>query len=204
MKKLFCLILTFLMLFSFCACSKDKKDNTDNYVHDVDIAYYASIGKIPELEQALGADPEEIINNKTDDNAEAASSEDHSGHSHAAPELTKTEGELSVVLNGGSYLYFDEKAKAENGISAMVSLEKAYGLEIGSHTVTEDTVKKALSKHTPSVSTPTQDDLFFLPDAGENTTALVYTFNEKYKLQFIFIDGTFSAVMLSDIQNWTI
>ena len=207
MKKILCIVLSLVLFFSLCACAKDKDKSTDSdkYVHSVDIAYYASLGKIPELEFALGANPEDIMNaSKNDEESHEDSSSEEEGHVHKAPDITKMEGELSVVLNDGSFLYLYEKKKSDKGISAIVCLEKGYDLEIGSYNVTEDLVKKALSKHTPTISKPNQDDLFFLPDVGDDATSLDYIFNGKYKIQFIFINGTFSAIILSDIQNWTI
>lgn len=206
MKRLLALLLSILTLFSLCACDGGKKDtNSKPSEHSVDVAYFASLGKIPELEYALGTDPDEILNPSQDAESHTEESvEDDGGHTHDAPIITKSEGELSVMLNGGTFIYYYEKDKADNGISAIVCLSEAYGFKIGSQTVTEETVKAALSKHNPIVATPTEDDLFFLPDTGTNATALVYTFNGKYKLQFFFIDSAFSAVMLSDIQNWTI
>ena len=207
MKKILCIVLSLVLILGLCACGKENKTNTDSdkYVHSVDIAYYASLGKIPELEFALGANPEDIMNaSKNDEESHEDSSSEEEGHVHKAPDITKMEGELSVLLNDGAFLYMYEKEKTDKGISAIVCLEKGYDLEIGSYNVTEDLVKKALSKHTPTISKPTQDDLFFLPDVGEDATSLVYIFNGKYKLQFIFVNETFSAIILSDIQNWTI
>lgn len=206
MRKILCLILSLVLLFSLCACAKDKDKNTDSdkYVHSVDIAYYASLGKIPELQFALGANPDDIMNAAKHDEESHNDVSSDVGHVHEAPDIVKTEGELSVLLNDGAFLYMYEKEKSDKGISAIVCLEKGYDLEIGSYNVTEDLVKKALSKHTPTISKPNQDDLFFLPDVGDDATSLDYIFNGKYKIQFVFINETFSAIILSDIQNWTI
>ena len=55
MKRLLALLLSILTLFSLCACDGGKKDtNSKPSEHSVDVAYFASLGKIPELEYALG------------------------------------------------------------------------------------------------------------------------------------------------------
>lgn len=207
MKKILSCFLAVAIMFSLCACARNNNSGASDISieHSVDIAYYASLGKIPELEYALGTDPDEIMNGSGHEQSHTDESVSNSvGHTHEAPTLTKSEGELSVMLNGGTFIYYYEKAKAQNGVSAIVCLNEAYGFNITDRTVTVDTVKAVLSKHTPTVATPTEDDLFFLPDTGTQATALIYTFNDKYKLQFFFIDGAFSAIMLSDIYNWTI
>ena len=45
MKKSAALLMVFVLAFLFCACKKDKKENT---VTGADIEYYAKIGQIPE------------------------------------------------------------------------------------------------------------------------------------------------------------
>ena len=45
MKKLFSLVLVFVIVFSFTACG--KKD-TSSDINSVDIEYYAKLGQIPE------------------------------------------------------------------------------------------------------------------------------------------------------------
>ena len=200
MKKAICLLMVFALILSLCACDKNGINSTASSNHSVDVAYYASLGKIPELDFALGADPDDIVN-VNDDKEETSDSGDHSH----LPDIIKQEGNLSVLLDAGTTRYYYEKAKAEKGISAIVCLNGAYGfLKDSGSTITSEQIKAAIPGIDCEEKTPSSDDLFFLPVTSDNAKVLIYTFNNKYKLQFFFIDGVFSAVMLSDMENWTI
>ena len=200
MKKVICLLTVFSLILCICACGKNGTNSTVSSNHSVDVAYYASLGKIPELDFALGADPDDILNAK-DDNEESSDSGDHSH----TPDSIRQEGNLSVMLDAGATRYYYEKSKAEKGISAIVCLNGAYGfLKDSGVTITSEQIKAAIPSAECEEKTPTADDLFFLPDTSDNAKVLIYVFNNKYKLQFFFVDGVFSAVMLSDMENWTI
>lgn len=200
MKKLICLLTVFALIFSLCACGSKGTNSTVSSNHSVDVVYYASLGKIPELEFSLGAKPEDILNASEDHEDGEESSDDH----NHLPSVIKQEGNLSVLLDAGNARYYYEKAKSENGISAIVCLNGAYGfLKDSGETITAEKIKSAINAKFEE-KVPTKDDLFFLPVTSDNAKVLIYTFNNKYKLQFFFVDGVFSAVMLSDMENWTI
>ncbi len=200
MKKILCLLTVFALVFSLCACGDGATNSTPSSNHSVDVAYYASLGKIPELDFALGADPDDILNAE-DESEDSSESDDHSH----TPDIIRQEGNLSVLLDAGTTRYYYEKAKSENGISAIVCLNGAYGfLKDSGVTVTSEQIKAAIPSVKCEEKTPTADDMFFLPHTSDNAKVLIYIFNNKYKLQFFFVDGVFSAVMLSDMENWTI
>lgn len=200
MKKILCFLTVFALVFSLCACGSNGTNSTASSSHGIDVAYYASLGKIPELKFALGANPDDILNAANDQENAEESSDEH----HHLPSIIKQEGNLSVLLDAGDTRYYYEKSKSENGVSAIVCLNGAYGfLKDSGETITAEKIKSAISV-TCEEKTPTKDDLFFLPITSDNAKVLIYIFNNKYKLQFFFIDGVFSAVMLSDIENWTI
>ncbi len=202
MKKILCLLTVLALLFSLCACGKNGTNSTVSSNHSVDVAYYASLGQIPELDFALGANPDDILNAQKE-HTDSSETDDHD-HSQA-PGIVKQEGNLSVLLDAGTTRYYYEKAKTEKGISAIVCLNGAYGfLKDSGVTITIEQIKAAIPSASCTEKTPTEDDLFFLPDTSSNAKVLIYTFNNKYKLQFFFVDGVFSAVMLSDMENWTI
>ena len=189
MKKIFCVILSLFMIISLTACGKDKKkENTAA----VDIEYYAKLGEIPECDYKLGDSAEDIKN--------ALSSEEQSAVSAGEEYLYNvTEGEKSVRIDNGSFSYFYEKDKADNGISYIAAFDKAYGFETGMSILD---VKEALNGFDFTEEEANQDNTFFLMGM-ENGTVIKYTFDSAV-IMFVFQDNELSAAAIYNTDNWTI
>ncbi len=188
MKKIFCLILSFVMIISFAACGKDKKKE----IPEVDIEYYAKLGEIPECDYKLGEDPETI---KT-----ALSSEEQSAISEGEEyPYNVTEGEKSVRIDNGDFSYFYEKGKENKGISYIAAFDKAYGFEMGTSVLD---VKGSLAGYDYTEEPADDSNAFFLMGV-ENSTVIRYTFDSTVIL-FIFQNNELFAAAIYNTDKWTI
>lgn len=185
MKKLFCMLLSGLMLVSFAACSPKK---TSSGGESVDLEYFASLGKLPEGEYSLGDSVEKLKN-------ELSAAAEESG-SEAVYDVI--EGEENVLIDAGSALYYYKKADPEKGIAYIVSFEKAFGFELGTLTIE---VKDALSDYTCTEEDATEDTLFFLLGAA-GTTVMKYKIKNRVIL-FVFQDHALYATALYDAGLWS-
>ena len=188
MKKIFCLMLSVLMLVSLAACGKDKKKETA----EVDIEYYAKLGEIPECNYKLGEDPETI---KT-----ALSSEEQSAESEGEEyAYNVTEGEKSVRIDNGDFSFFYEKGKENEGISYIAAFDKAYGFETGTSVLD---VKESLAGYDYTEEPADDSNAFFLMGV-ENGTVMRYTFDSTVIL-FVFQDNELFAAAIYNTDKWTI
>lgn len=184
MKRIICLILSVLMLFSVTACGKEKKNNGSK----IDLEYYVKLGKIPESEYHIGAKAQEI---KEKLKAAAEKSE----HGHEVYDVI--EGEENVLIDGGLYNYYYKKANENKGISYLISYDTAYGFNIGSIIIE---VREAF-KDIKFKEEPLNDkNSFFLPGATEGT--VLTTVISDYTLSFIFIDNALCATALYITNEW--
>lgn len=189
MKKIFCFILSLLMIISLAACGKDKeKEKTAA----VDLEYYAKLGEIPECNYKLGESVDNIEN--------ALSSEEQSAVSAGEEYLYNvTEGEKSVRIDNGSFSYFYEKDKKESGISYIAAFEKAYGFETGTSILD---VKEALTGFSYTEEAADQSNTFFLMGIS-NGTVMKYIFDSTVII-FVFQDNELFATAIYNTNNWTI
>lgn len=195
MKKLTALFLAALLAALCCGCGTPKGDENakaSSSAYAVDIAALAAGGKIPEIKFALGANVDEL-KEKFKDTVEPGAEVD---------DLTETQGEKTVWLDGGSVLFCYEKAKKENGISLIVAREYAYNFSMGGVYAQEDVIA-AMGDLKYEKSAATDDDVFFMPTTPANCEKLSYV-TGKNVLNFIFVDGTLSAVVLYNPENWTV
>ena len=188
MKKIFCLMLSLLIIVSFAACGKDKKAETA----EVDIEYYAKFGEIPECDYKLGEDPEVI---KSDLSAEE---ETAVGNDEEYP-YNVTEGEKSVRIDNGDFSYFYEKGKEDTGISYIAAFDKAYGFETGTSVLD---VKESLEGFSYTEEPADDSNAFFLMGLY-NGTVMRYTFDST-AIIFVFQDNELFATAIYNTDNWTI
>lgn len=195
MKKLAALFLAALLAALCCGCGTQKGNENakaSSSAYAVDIAALAAGGKIPEIKFALGANVDEL-KEKFKDTVEPGAEVD---------DLTETQGEKTVWLDGGSVLFCYEKAKKENGISLIVAREYAYNFSMGGVYAQEDVIA-AMGDLKYEKSAATDDDVFFMPTTPANCEKLSCV-TGKNVLNFIFVDGTLSAVVLYNPENWTV
>lgn len=189
MKKIFCFLLSLLMIISFAACGKDKEKKK---TATVDIEYYAKLGVIPECNYKLGESVDTIKN--------ALSSEEQSAVSAGEEYVYNvTEGEKSVRIDNGSFSYFYEKDKKDGGISYIAAFDKAYGFETGTSILD---VKDALTGFDYTEEAADDSNAFFLMGM-ENGTIMKYTFGSTV-IMFVFQDNELFAAAVYNKDNWTI
>ncbi len=184
MKKIICVLLSVLMLGCFTSCGK-KQDNGGS---KVDLEYYAKLGKIPEAEYAIGANPTEI-KEKLKKEAEAEE------HGHAVYDVI--EGEENVLIDGGLYNYYYKKAKEDKGITYLVSYDTAYGFEIGTVIVE---VRNAFESITFTEEELNEKNSFFLLGATEGT--VLKTEISDYTVSFVFLDNALCATTIYLTNDW--
>ena len=195
MKKITALFCTILLAACCCGCgtkNQDQQAAQSSSAYAVDIAALATGGKIPEIKFALGTNVDEL-KEKFKETVEPGAEVD---------DLTETQGEKTVWLDGGSVLFCYEKAKKENGISFMVAREYAYNFSMGGIYAQEDVIA-AMGNLKYEKSAATDEDVFFMPTTPANCEKLSYVTGRNV-LNFIFVDGTLSAVVLYNPENWTL
>lgn len=189
MKKIFCFIMSILMIISFAACGKDKEKEP---TATVDIEYYAKLGVIPECNYKLGESVDTIQN--------ALSSEEQSAVSAGEEYVYNvTEGEKSVRIDNGSFSYFYEKDKKDGGITYIAAFDKAYGFETGTSILD---VKDALTGFDYTEEAADDSNAFFLMGT-KNGTIMKYTFGGTV-IMFVFQDNELFAAAIYNTDNWTI
>ena len=192
--KLLAVVLTIAICFLFAGCA-EKEDNApttsvEPLAHSLNIVGYAKQGKIPEIPYALGHDVENLKETFMD----------HIEEGSEIVELLVDEGENDVWLNGGSMIFCYEKKNKENGISVIIAQEYAYDFSMGGVYDADDVIH-AVGLEEYERGETTEEDAFFLPVIPENSECIKYSV-ESYDLRFIIIDGSLSAVTLTDPENW--
>ena len=178
MKKIFSFLLVLTVVFSFSACGKKKDKAAEN---KVDLEYYAE----------LGADPDEMVEKLT----AAESSAEAAGEEYP---FAVTEGEKTVRIDNGDFVYYYEKAKKDKGISYIIATNKGYGFE-GGASILE--IKNALPELEYTEEDVNDSNSFFLMGAIDGSV-LKYTFKNRV-ISFFFSENELTAVTLYDTDNWT-
>ncbi|MBR4072727.1 MAG: hypothetical protein IKK24_02180 [Clostridia bacterium] len=187
MKRIFAFILCLCLVFCLVGCGKDKKKDDNKPAHSVDVEYYAKLGQIPEHKYALGADVKEMQDAfDAEDEANKENSDDD--HLHSVYSLMEMDDYSFLSYSNANY-YFNDNS--DDSVYCIVSLDTAYGFEIGDMNVE---IKEALSKFSTEEKQGDKETLFFLPGA-EGCTYLEYTFGENTVI-FAFQDNSLCATML--------
>ncbi len=188
MKKLACFMLTVLMIFSFMACQKENNESEKN---TIDLEYYAKLGQIPECDYMLGDSVNKVKSELS------ALDEKYKGENGFV--YMVQEGEKTVEINNGDYLYFYTKDNEANGISYIVNLGTAFGFEPGTVSIE---ITDALSAYEYTEEEANDDNTFFLPDFT-NCTVFKYEF-DNHVVSFVFQDNALCATAVYDSANWTV
>ena len=203
MKKIFAVLLSVVLIASlFSACSKETVSSNDYSENKTAIEKGIAEGKIPEIDYALGDNPDGIKKHFDD----LLAQDDHLGeedHSHSHDEVTSftvTEGFSTVKMDAGKFVYHYEKDKKANGISVIVSYTEAFGFTAGETTMQE--VSACFDQNAITKFTASEDDMYFLVFPIENTMILRRESGNK-RLDFYFSENVLVAVTLIDKANWT-
>lgn len=189
MKKLFCLFLCLAVIFTLCSCSNGGRGSD----HDIDIEYYAKLGKIPECEFGLGTNIEEL----KAEMEERLSVVESGDHSHGEFAYTFIEGDLTALVDCGVYRYYYYKEAIEDGVSFIASFEDAYGFKMGdSITVIKDVLKEFDYKE----ASLNDENSFFL-NGNADGVCLSAVFGEN-TISFIFVENALTATAIYDGSQW--
>lgn len=143
MKRFAALLLAAVICFGFCGCKSSKTEKIG-----VDVEYYAKLGKIKELDFAIGDDGETAVKK-----IESSLAEDDKQEGDATDEGTAADGydeEFCSVYEGDGYFSvslpqasfnYDSESKE---IFRIVSFSSSYGFDIGTVSIE---IKKALSSY---------------------------------------------------------
>lgn len=190
MKRIASILLCLLMVFTFAACSKNAGSVSD---HDIDIEYYAKLGKIPECEFALGSEIEELKREMQ----EHLSVVESGDHNHGEFAYTFIEGEKTALIDCGNYRYYYYKNAKDGGVSFIASFDDAYGFKMGD---TISLVKDALSDFDYKEEALNEENSFFLNGTPEGV-CLKAEFGES-TVSFIFVENSLTATAIYDGAQW--
>ena len=109
-----------------------------------------------------------------------------------------TEGEKTVRIDNGDFVYYYEKANKDKGISYIIATSKGYGFGVGTSILE---IKNALPELEYTEEDATDDNSFFLMGTMDGTV-LKYTFKTRV-ISFFFSENELTAVTLYDTDNWT-
>ena len=187
MKKFFSIVLSAVMLLSFAACKNNDNSSKSN---TVDLEYYAGLGQLPECNYKLGDSIETL-------KSELSAANDQAGENGEDYVYSVTEGEKTLRIDNGSFVYYYDKEKESNGISYIISLDTAYGFESGTSILE---IKEALPELEPTEEEANSDNVFFIYGVS-NGTVLKYNFENRV-VMFVFADNMLCATALYDTDNW--
>lgn len=175
MKKIICLLLCISFFFTFSACKEEKDVIKLNSVEE-----FATEGKIPECDYALGDDPEII---KSDFSKLA---EDNEENYYFFDE----EIDYSVIDNGVNKFFYKTNEKYK-GVSYIVIFDEAYGFSIGT---TVENLKKEMTGIQFSEEKLNEENTFFMKTKREGKV-LKYKFSNN-TVMFIFDGGRLCATAI--------
>ena len=185
MKKILCLILSLVFIFSLTACSdsgeKKKKNN-------IDIEYYANLGQMPECEYSLSESVSKI-NEELTKEFESSNIEEMV--------YNVSEKDNRVQIDNGQYKYFYLKDKEDKGVSYIVNFDTAFGFPIGTLTVEIEDALKDFNYKTEEIS---KDKVFFLFGSPEGSI-IECNFKEN-TVMFVFENNALCATALYKTSDW--
>ena len=139
MKKVTALLMSLVFIACiFSACSNETTSSNEITDNKSAIVEGVKNGKIPEIDYALGDNPDGIKKHFEDLLAAESHSEEDHNHSHdGVTSFTVTEGLSTVKMDAGKFVYHYEKDKKANGISVIVSYTDAFGFTAGETIIIE-------------------------------------------------------------------
>lgn len=180
MKKILSAVLCLIMVLPLIACSQTKNNKVK---HDVDIEYYAKIGKISDVDYKIGedvADVKSTLEQTVDDHGESNYFDYESG-------------EYTVMTDGAVCACY-KTADESIGITHIVKYGDAYGFSVGAVSTQVRDVMSAAG-YDSAEREAKKGELFFLP-AGADMTVLEYKI-KNYTLLFVFQEHALSATVIS-------
>ena len=175
MKRLFCLLLTVVLCLSFAGCKEEKTKEAD-----LDIAYFADLGQMPECEYSLGTESDKI---EAEYVKQAEEDEEYY--------YNIQEGKSNVLIENGTYKFYYKKDKKDEGIGYLVSFDTAYGFEIG--TVSLE-VKEALGDFKYTEEKLNEKNSFFL--LGAQNGSVIKCQSKKNTVMFVFDNNALCATAI--------
>ena len=183
MKRLICLFLSFLFIFSFSGCKKDKNESSDG---SIDLEYYAKVGQMPETKYALGEDIETV-------NKELKEIYDTVEESV----YNVSEKEDYVKIDSGTFQYYYKKAKQSEGISYIVSFDSGFEFALGTVSIE---IKNALKKYEYKEEELNENNSFFVLGSPEGSI-LKYEFKDN-TVAFVIVDDALYATAIYKTNDW--
>lgn len=198
MKKIVSIILCFVFIFSLAACGKEKASNSSN----IDLEYYAKLGKMPETDFTLGDDIDEVIKKLTDkqeqfDNEHEEDLDHSHDHNQADFIFNVTEGEKNVLIDNGAINYYYNKDNKKNGISFIVNYDTAFEFEIGT-LISE--VEENLTGYELTEEEPNEEEIFFVSYITD--ASVLKTQINDVAIIFVFQENMLFATAMYDTNNW--
>ncbi len=178
MKKLLCVVLCFIFVFSFAACGKKDKEGE----LEVDVEYYAKLGQISGVDYTLKGDV---------DDAKKSLESAESDHDHTV--FSEYPSGKYTVMTDGNVACCYETDKKESGITHIVKYGDAYGFYQGAiSTQVRDTMADLGFDATERDAE--KSELFFLPGSA-GLTVLEYKIKDSTVL-FVFAEHALSAAVI--------
>ncbi len=204
MKRIIAICLSLVLIACvFSACSNEVTSSNDITDNKTAILEGKENGKIPEIDYALGDNPDGIKKHFDDLLAKDDHSEEEN-HNHSHDEVTNftiTEGISTVKMDAGKFVYHYEKDKKANGISVIVSYTKAFGFTAGETIMQE--VSDCFEQNSITTFTASEDDMYFLVYPLDDCMILRNE-SDNIRLDFYFSENVLVAVVLMDKNNWTV
>lgn len=185
MKKVLCLILAMVFVFSLCGCSKDGEKKDKN---NIDIEYYANLGQMPECKYSLN----ESINKIKDELSKEFDSSDIEEMVYNVSEKGNR-----VQIDNGQYKYYYLKDKEDKGVSYIVNFDTAFGFEIGTSAAEIEMALEDFDFKTEEIS---KDKVFFLLGAPEGN--IIECSFEGNTVMFVFENHALCATALYNTSDW--
>ena len=204
MKKIIAICLSLVLIVCiFSACSNETTSSTDIKDNKAAVTEGIKNGKIPEIDYALGDNPDGIKKHFEDLLAQNDHSEEED-HNHSHDDVTSftvTEGISTVKMDAGKFVYHYEKSKKSNGISVIVSYTKAFGFTAGETIMQE--VSACFEQNSITKFSASEDDMYFLVYPLSDCMILRND-TGNIRLDFYFSENVLVATVIMDKANWTV
>ena len=180
MKKILCLVLCMLFVFSLAACGEESEEKGS---HSVDVEYYANLGQINDVEYKLGDSVQKTktaLEEKVDDHGESNYFEYPSGR-------------YTIMSDGATYCCY-ETENENAGLTHVITTGDAYGFTAGAVSVEIRDIMSSIGFDAKERDAK-RSETFFLP-AGAEMTVLEYKFQNN-TLLFVFQDHYLAATVIT-------